>query len=248
MHCKNCSNPVENNFCSHCGQSVKVERLNTKNLIHDLVHEVFQLNHGIVFTFLMLFKRPGHYITAYLEGKRKALFKPISYVFILSTLYYLVSHYSSGHTYISDFIIGFKNLEKSTDDVSFEFLSWFANHFAYTSLLLLPLQALATRIAFRKSGFNFMEHIVINAYITGQQAVIYAVLIALGSIFNAEHVLSAFSSVFAVCYAFYALISVFKYKNKASTIGLIIITYILYFIFLTFLFFLVLFIEKVLYF
>tara|TARA_B100000965_G_C19502438_1_gene718081 strand:- start:242 stop:988 length:747 start_codon:yes stop_codon:yes gene_type:complete len=245
MHCKNCSNPVENNFCSYCGQSVKVERLKTKNLTQDLIHEVFQLNHGIVFTFLMLFKKPGYYITSYLEGKRKALFKPISYVFMLSTLYYLVSYYSGGHTYINDFILGFKNAGESNDEVSNEFLSWFAEHFAYTSLMLIPLQAVATLIAFRKSGFNFMEHIVINAYITGQQAIIYALFVALGSIFNVEYLLSAISSLFAVCYAFYVFISMFKAKNKASTIGLGIFYYLLYFVFITLMLFLVLLIEKV---
>jgi hypothetical protein len=46
---------------------------------------------------------------------------------------------------------------------------WIDTHYAWVSLLTLPFYALATFTAFRKQGYNFMEHLVLNAFLAGQR-------------------------------------------------------------------------------
>jgi len=104
--CKNCEEPVQQNFCSNCGQKTKVDRINLSNLVSDLMEDVFQLNRGLFFTIRELFIRPGEMITGFLEGHRKNYFKPIAYAIVLSTFYYLVSKAAGGVTFLNDFMEG----------------------------------------------------------------------------------------------------------------------------------------------
>jgi hypothetical protein len=86
MNCKNCSQIINGNFCTHCGQSTKVDRINLSNFLSELSEGIFQINKGLFYSVKELFLRPEYNIRAYLNGKIKNHFKPIAYVFILSTV------------------------------------------------------------------------------------------------------------------------------------------------------------------
>ena len=77
MNCKNCDKIVDGNFCAHCGQNIKVDKLNLPNFLTEVSDSVFQLNGGLFYTIKELFVRPGHTIREFLIGRRKGHFKPI---------------------------------------------------------------------------------------------------------------------------------------------------------------------------
>ncbi|MEM9390282.1 MAG: DUF3667 domain-containing protein, partial [Bacteroidota bacterium] len=107
MNCKNCGEIVEGQFCSHCGQSIKVSEINFTNFLNEVTQSVFLVNKGFFYTLIKLFKSPGQSVADFLAGKRKYYFKPITYLLVLSTLYFLISRFAETNTLIYNFITGF---------------------------------------------------------------------------------------------------------------------------------------------
>lgn len=105
-HCKNCYKPVRDNFCSHCGQETKVERITVSGLLRDLPHSVFHVDRGFLYNLLQLFKQPGHSINEYLSGRRKPFYHPASYLVIALILNYLVVKIYNLHFYNEDELKG----------------------------------------------------------------------------------------------------------------------------------------------
>jgi hypothetical protein len=97
--CKNCYQPIQNNYCSHCGQKTKVARITLIGLLRDLPPAVFHVDRGFLYNILRLFKEPGIAITEYLSGKRKSFFHPASYLVIALILNYLIVKIYNLHLY-----------------------------------------------------------------------------------------------------------------------------------------------------
>ena len=70
---------------------------------------------------------------------------------------------------MDDFIVGIKLTEISNNNS----LKWFSDHKTYIVLAIIPLFSVASYLAFLKSKYNYVEHLVLNFYTTGQQMLIY---------------------------------------------------------------------------
>jgi hypothetical protein len=186
MICKNCDNTFEGKFCNQCGQPAATHDMNFHFLIHDVQHGLLHLDKGFVFTIKELFKRPGHAIREYLEGRRIKHFKPVSLILVLAGTYGLLSHFFHVDI-ISDSDIHFNGTQKGVDDMKeiySEISDWVAGHYAFVSLLILPIYALGTFITFRRQGYNWVEHLVLNAYLAGQRLVLHILAFPLVLLFN----------------------------------------------------------------
>ena len=164
--CKNCDNAVSESYCAHCGQSTHVHELNLKFLWHDIEHSLLHIDKGIFYTIKELYTRPGHTIREFIEGKRVKHFKPLSLVMILATIYGFLYHYTD--------IELVKFSEESNKFIEKQKVNdWIENHFALMSLITLPMYAFGSWISFRKQKFNFVEHFVLNAFLSGQRLVLH---------------------------------------------------------------------------
>ncbi|MDR1055043.1 MAG: DUF3667 domain-containing protein [Prevotellaceae bacterium] len=181
--CKNCSKPVKNNFCDVCGQASNTKRINSVYLLSQ-IQSVFNIDRGFFFTIKELLVRPGETIRNYVEGKRIRYFKPFSFTFLAATIYALlvlifgdkiVNLVNDG---IADSMVDYTDGEmhdfdpeayKQTVQQSMEVV--YSYYGAFT-LLTVPLYSLATFFLFKKEGYNYAEHMVINAYIVGLQIII----------------------------------------------------------------------------
>ena len=191
--CKNCSNEFEGRFCNQCGQPAATHELNFHFLMHDVQHGLLHLDKGVFFTIKELFTRPGHSIHEYLHGKRAQHFKPISLILVLAGILGLLSHYFH-FDMLSDTVqvVGEgKRAEEIRKSIS-EFSEWISAHYAFVSLLLLPVFTIGTFLSFLKKGYNFVEHLVINAFLTGQRLVIRIVLFPIFYLLSGDN-LKAFS-------------------------------------------------------
>ena len=177
IKCKNCNNQFQGNFCNNCGQSADTHEVNFKYITHEIQHGIIHLDKGILFTIKELFNRPGNSIREYLEGKRVQHFKPLAFLFIVSTFYALLAHFFNHKTSLEDFLTGMNNVSRKvdTDNAFYTSIKWLAGHYAYTNVLLIPVMSLASFIAFRRSKFNYFQHIILNSYIGGQR--IFALLL-----------------------------------------------------------------------
>lgn len=235
MNCKNCENKVDGNFCAHCGQNSKVDKLNLPNFLTEISDSVFQLNRGLLFTIKELFTRPGHAIRDFIQGKRKEYFKPIAYVLTLSTIYFLVSRITDSPTLIDDFLDGASNgatdADKNKDSIAkFPIVLWLSNNYAYTTLLLIPVFSLASFISFLGIGRNYLENIVINSYITGQQALFYSLFMVIGSFFDINDFTVLFAVIISVLFNFWSYIQFFTSTKKILVIIRLFLTYFLFYI------------------
>jgi hypothetical protein len=231
MNCKNCGNNLEGNFCSNCGQSVKVDKLNLHSFLTELTDSVFQINRGLFFTIKELFLRPGHTIRNFLDGKRKKHFKPIAYVFTLSTVYFLVSQISDSPTLIDDFLSGASDgVQEQDSKIKFPVLEWLSNNYAYTTLLLIPIFSLASFISFLGLGRNYLENIVINSYITGHQAIFYSFFVIIGLFFDNSGFTVLVAAIISMSFNFWAYLQFFNNAKKGLVIVRLFLTYILFYI------------------
>jgi hypothetical protein len=175
MTCKNCNNTFEGKFCNQCGQPAATHAMNFHFLIHDVQHGLLHLDKGFVFTIKELFKRPGHAIREYIEGKRINHFKPISLILVLAGTYGLLSHFFHIDI-LGEGDVHFNGKQKGVDEarrIYSEMSEWASGHYAFVSLVTLPIFAFGTFIAFRKQGYNLVEHLVLNAYLASQRLLLH---------------------------------------------------------------------------
>ncbi len=232
MECKNCGNYFKGNFCNLCGQNIRVEKITLKNFIQELSDSVFQINHGLFYTMKSLFLKPGHTIREYLNGQRKIHFKPIAFVLVLATFYYVITEVFDINNLLDDVIQGVNNTREERSD-SIEktpFFNWLSSNFAYGILLLIPFFAIGTYIAFLKSGYTYLEHIVINCYITGEQIIFYAILTIIGVIVGNYDIMISVAFVISVMYRFRTFIQFFKDSNSFTVALRLLLSYLLFFI------------------
>lgn len=166
--CKNCNQHFKGHFCNNCGQKADTHKMNFHFLWHDIQHGLFHFDNGILYTVKQLFTRPGSTIKEYIDGKRIRHFKPISLVILLATIYGLLYH--TFHIEMTDLV---SVTGPSDSKINVEKINeWISTHYAWTSLLTLPLYALGTFLAFKKQGYNFVEHLVLNAFLAGQRLIL----------------------------------------------------------------------------
>lgn len=162
-NCKNCGNAVNGSYCSHCGQPSHTGRINLHYIWHELQHSVLHVDKGIFYTIKELIVRPGYTIKDYLAGKRVNHFKPFSFIIILGTIYGFLVHffnlYPEAHI--------FSDAGESVVDKNRVMFEWVYAHYSLIMLVMIPVSALSSYLIFRKSGYNYMEHVIIYSYITG---------------------------------------------------------------------------------
>lgn len=72
---------------------------------------------------------------------------------------------------------------------------WLIEHYEIIALLQLPIYTLGTYIAFKKRGYNFTEHLVLNAFLTAQRLILHIVAFPLYYIYNSKPALRTINGV-----------------------------------------------------
>ena len=158
--CLNCDNNFEGAFCNLCGQKAATHRFTMHEWLHEIPHGILHVDSGFFLTLKTLLVRPGDAIREYLTGKRKLLFSPFLYVLILCGLFVVVSHFFQNPT---------EELKQIEPGNFKEALAYIEEHYykIIVIAMILPM-AIGSFSAYYKSGFNFAENLVLNAYLTGQ--------------------------------------------------------------------------------
>ena len=233
MECKNCGNSFDGKFCNQCGQNIRVDKLTLRTFLEEVSDSIFQVNHGLLFTIKSMFIRPGHMIREFLNGQRKEHFKPVAFVLVLSTAYFLVSQLSDNPTLIDDFLAGYSNggEERDLRTTKSPIVSWLSNNYAYTTLLLIPIFSLASFISFLGLDRNYLEHIVINSFVTGQQAIFYSFFMIIGVLIAKEDITVLVAVTISVLFNLWTFVQLFQNEKKGLVIIRLFLTYFLFFIF-----------------
>ncbi|MBP6749338.1 MAG: DUF3667 domain-containing protein [Xanthomonadaceae bacterium] len=187
--CANCDRAIDGadqKFCPACGQPTPAHRIDWHFLGHELEHSVLHMDRGIFYSLKNLMLRPGHFIRDYIEGRRAHQVKPLMLIMILAALTgFLAKYFLDGDVVGSGISIGGTSVAGMKTDGQFDptrFLkafevakNWMNQNYAAATLLLLPLEALAFKWAFRRvANLNYPEWLVIATFLTAQSFVIMA--------------------------------------------------------------------------
>lgn len=184
-YCKNCKSEINGNFCSQCGQSTKTNKINLHFFWHDIQHGLFHFDKGILFSIKELFTRPGLSVKEFIDGQRVKHFKPLSLVILLAGVYGFLTHYFDINMLSNNFHITGSGEQFNQAKETLEKMSeWISQHYAVLVLFQIPIFGLGTYIAFKKTGYNFIEHLVINSYIAAQKLIIRLIAFPLFYWFN----------------------------------------------------------------
>lgn len=158
MECKNCNTIYEGSFCPNCGQSSGETRLNIKFFIDQFNKKYNPLkSHKSIFSFI---KSPITYIDNYINCKRVNVVDPITLLFVSVGLFLLISGFINPYLpqeTVED-NLGMGNLNKIID--------WSSKNMGLmNAIVIIPFSGL-TWLLFKKSKFNFAEHIAVNMYLS----------------------------------------------------------------------------------
>lgn len=170
--CKNCAAELSGKYCSNCGQTADTHKLNFHYMWHDIQHGLLHFDKGIFYSVKELYTRPGHSIREFLNGKRVKHFKPLSMVIVLATIYAFLFHLLHLDHSTS---ISLRDGADGTGANPLNVSQWITDHYAISRLLSIPLLALATWICFNKQKYNFVELLVLTAFVTAQTLILMIV-------------------------------------------------------------------------
>lgn len=228
--CKNCGNVFEGNYCNNCGQPAETHPVNASFIAHDVQHGLFHFESGLLYSAKELFLRPGHTIREYLHGKRVKHYKPISMVILVATLHGVLYHFL--HLNV------FKGVESEVFNYE-ELNEWVSHHFAIITLATLPVFALSSFLVFKKQGYNYTEHIILNSFYSTQRLWVRIIMMPLLLLPDAPETVNVLMKVFMlvdVLLMFWTYTQFFEKLSKMKTILLTLLCFVVFYMLFTILF------------
>lgn len=172
--CINCGATVTGNYCSQCGQRANVKRITFKEGWLDFWARIYGFDGMFPRTLRDLTLHPGQSALEYIKGNRARYYGPAGYFFLMITLMYLVA--SLLDINLIDFLKNSGKFGMQTDVKTGTGMDSFmqslyrtvSDNMKVVSFLIIIFQALCARfIFFRKSGFNFIENMILPLYVQG---------------------------------------------------------------------------------
>lgn len=222
VRCKSCAATLSGTYCGQCGQKVIQHRITLRTVFQEAFNEITNVDRGLLYTFFMLFKKPGQVVLDFLAGRTVKYASPFKYLFFwtaVSTLIYI------GFGFYDQQIAGMDGLVPQSEDqevneVAALYNDWMKQNFQLISILYIPLFAIFTRYFFKQSGLNYAEHLVANAYFSAQASIVFMPIF----LFKLSTDLSSTLSILImILYYAYAIRSLFNQGWLAACFKTIII-------------------------
>lgn len=161
-HCLNCNYETIGKFCHTCGQKTDTHRITAKHFItHDLLHGVWHIERGIVFTIKQALLRPGTAALEYISGKRIKYYNVFYIILVIIGLTLLVNSIYDNMLFEYFKIKNEPATSAQAKDID-KFLGDYAKLIIYA---FVPLFAFNSFILFKRKKLNFSEHLIIAGMI-----------------------------------------------------------------------------------
>ena len=211
--CLNCGREVTENFCSNCGQKSTVHRYSIKHFIeHDLIHGIWHVDHGVLFTIKKLFTNPGHSIREFINGKRMGYFSFVTLLILIMGISHFLGDYAKVE--ISDL------MPEESKNAMTEVEEFSKRNPKTILLITIPIYSFFSYLWFRKAKLNLTEHFVLNSYKTIGESLI-ALLFLIITLFysNIEVIKIVYSIVtlITMIYAFWFYKQFFSAYNYSKS-------------------------------
>jgi hypothetical protein len=221
--CENCNEPINENYCSNCGQPTVPKRID-KYYFFQEIGEIFGAKKGLLFTIKKLLISPGKSVRNFLMKDRYRFVKPITFVIVSSLIYALVNYFFqievNEHTFVSPFL----DIRVEGIDGVERVFRWMKENFGYSNLLIGLFMAFWIKIFFKKFGYNFFEVFILLCFVSGISTLILSVGTILHSITHLN--LIKIANFITMLYSVWAVGQFFD-KKKVSSYTKTLLAYIL---------------------
>jgi len=160
-HCLNCEQPLAGNYCANCGQKAATHRLSIKHFVeHDVIHGIWHVDRGILYTLKHVLTRPGHLAREYVAGKRMGHFSLVTMLLLLVGLFLFLM--SLQHMKLPDIRIGIvgTDITKGSNPLV-EVISKYSK---WALLISVPIMGKISMDIFKRLKYNYAEHLVMSGY------------------------------------------------------------------------------------
>lgn len=163
MTCITCEHEHEEKFCPECGETTTVGKITFRSILEDAFSTVTNMNKGFLYNFKNLIFAPRELVTKYIQGKRKDVFNPVSYLIISITVFLVIDSIIRGSQ---------QTLESESDmhSLGVETGRFIRTYFRYFWILAVIWLSLSTKLILRK--YNYAEHLTISAFVVGQATLV----------------------------------------------------------------------------
>lgn len=156
--CLNCETASKGKFCPNCGQKTDTHRITFKHFIfHDILHGMWHVEKGILFTMKQAILRPGKAALEYISGKRIRYYNVFYLTLLLIGLNFFISRIQD---WMTERYLNIK--EEELDGVGKLMGDFLSNNSKVILLSFVPLFAINSFIIFRRKKLNFSEHFIVS--------------------------------------------------------------------------------------
>jgi len=161
LNCLNCNQVITENFCGNCGQK-KYKRIDRKYIWDEIQYTFLHTNKGFLYSVKSIVKNPGKTAREFIDGNRVNHYKPILLAFVLSGISTFIAFKIIG---LNEIMSDYYSRRHINSKLINDYMAIMSGYRSIIMLFLIPFFAVITKLAFKKWGHNYYEHIVINAYI-----------------------------------------------------------------------------------
>ncbi len=206
--CLNCGSPVDDKYCSHCGQRTSIERFSWKSLIEELFHFYTHLEHNFFRATFQIGYKPGKILKSILDGKRNSNPKPIGFLIVWITIFVVIfslvskiTHYGAFNT---DSLVTY-------DSASSVILNKYRSAI---DIIILPFTSLIAWLIVAKPKLNYIEVLTTNFYFIAILFVLLSIQMLIAVIFGINFKTDAFDWMTIICYAIWLLYAAFDFYKQ----------------------------------
>lgn len=179
--CASCGVLHGGEFCGGCGQRVVPGRFTVRGIVAHLVTDAFDLNRGLLFTAVALFRRPGEAVREYVSGATVRYTNPVKYLLVLAALAVVMMVRLDVFETQMRVLPGAMAAQESAEAqrMQAELSAWISRHMNLLMIAGVPVIAWLSRRFFRAAGFNYAEHLVFNVFAYAQMCLLSLLVLPL---------------------------------------------------------------------
>jgi hypothetical protein len=231
-NCLNCGTPVNDKYCSHCGQKITVGRLTWHHVVEEAAHFFTHIEHSFLGTTKELLIRPGRLQKSFVDGKRKTYHKPISFLLVWIAIFLVITGLAGKFAH-------FEEVDSSTFIASSpEIGEMIVKYNTLIEVMILPFTALNLWLQLARPKLTYFEVLITGFYRFSALYIFLTVYTIFGWIFGFNpgaavpvYTLSVIYTVWIV-FVFYDFFKRYNIKNFAIRMTTTITTGIIIYLFM----------------
>ena len=160
--CSNCSKPLpgQADFCPACGQSIKVITRPWREVIGELLTELFDFDGRMLLSLRYLVTRPGFLSYEYINGRQLSYTSPVRMYLVISLVFF----------FVLPLILPESTVTNPSHEIS-------VDQYSQAMFVLLPIFALLLKMLYRQ--VFYLAHIVFTVHLFSAMFIVFAAILAI---------------------------------------------------------------------